>query len=154
MSEERSNSKNKGKANNRVDLGKRLDQSMISESNMMLENADFVCAINREYSPADGRYYLTFKDLKNRSDKGNNKPTDGYFAHPFEDGNTMRLQEDVDLDRSLSFDSIANTLGAVVDDDDFIEDDDDEDSQEEKRNRVMKSRESKKKVLRRNIDTI
>jgi len=125
---------NNGDVKKLVDGGRRIDQSMISESNMMLENADFVCAINKEYSMGDGKYYMTFKDLKNRSDKGtNSNPTDSYFAHPFEDGNSMRLVEDIDMDRSVSFDSIANTLGTGVDDDMDMEEDVDHDNGKSKK---------------------
>lgn len=113
----------KGVENKKIDQGKRIDPSMISESQLLLENVDWSCAIHREIGP-DGVTYLAFKGLKDRSNKTGEIPGSAYFAHPFEKGNSMRLQEDYPLEMSLSRDDIRSVLGTSFDGDDGPDDDD------------------------------
>lgn len=113
----------------KMDVGNKITQAMISESNMLLENADFVAGINREYAVSTKSMWLTFKDLKNRADKNQTRITAGYFAHPFEPDNGMRLVEDYELKESASVDKIADTLGSFVMEDQDEEDELNEDSQ-------------------------
>jgi hypothetical protein len=76
----------------------------------VIENADFVAIIYVEMKRSTGQYYLTFKRVKIRY-----KPlTDfGYFNHPFESNNRMRLIDDIGLDRSLSEDSLVSDFDGV-----------------------------------------
>ena len=92
------------------DLGKSINLSMQSESNQISENADAIFAIHREFLKATGQWFLTVKDLKNRSSKKGRDIKNVYFAHPFEDGNGMRLMEDVLLPKSLSVNNISDLL--------------------------------------------
>ena len=115
------NGKSSGTKTTKMDQGKKLDGSMISESQLVLENADLAFAINREQT-ADGQTYLTIKRFKDRSSRKNNYE-DEYFAHPFDGSNGMKLREDALLDYSESIDSLENKFGAVTLEDDVFEDD-------------------------------
>lgn len=95
------------------DLVKRINSSHLSESSMIFENCAAAIAIHREKSSADNRIYLTFKNLKDRNETSGNIITDNYFAHPFEPGNGMRLQEDLGCAESYSVKSLGETI--VVD---------------------------------------
>lgn len=117
---QKKNQEQEGRGGKKTDLGRNLDQSMISESNMLIENADVVVAVNREYDYQGVNAFLTFKDLKNRSAKGNNSPMNTYFAHPFDGLNSMRLVEDLDLPESASFNNVIDAFGG---DSDYEEDD-------------------------------
>lgn len=101
----------KGEATKKMDQGMRLDASMISESQMMLENVDFACGLHREM--AQNGMFLAFKKFKDRADKSNNI-SGNYFAHPFEPNNSMRLIEDIELDASVSIDKISDIFGSTV----------------------------------------
>lgn len=106
-----------------TDVGRRINASMISESQMVYENADVMIALHREKSRADGRTYLAIKNLKDRNDK-TGKVVDqnsSYFVHPFEEGNGMRLDEDLLLATSLSMDSIGESISVDDEDDDVVE---------------------------------
>jgi hypothetical protein len=92
------------------DLGRNASLTMQSESQMITENADVVYMINKEYSKANDTWYLTFTDLKNRGQRSNKTAASRYFAHPFEQGNSMRLVEDFEEAESFSLDSIADSL--------------------------------------------
>ena len=120
-SRQKKNQEQEGRGGKKTDLGRNLDQSMISESNMLIENADVVVAVNREYDYQGVNAFLTFKDLKNRSAKGNNSPMNTYFAHPFDGLNSMRLVEDLDLPESASFNNVIDAFGG---DSEYEEDDD------------------------------
>ncbi len=86
---------------------------MISESSMIIENSDAAFAIVREYNTIDGNSYLGIKELKSRSSTNGPSRNSVYFAHPFEPGNGMRLQEDYGLEKEeFSVDSISGgTMG-------------------------------------------
>lgn len=92
------------------DLAKRLSLNMQSESSMISENADSIIAIHREYAKSLDKWFLTVKDLKMRGSKGNRDSSSTYFAHPFEKDNSMRLIEDVNLEKSHSVVDISMAL--------------------------------------------
>lgn len=104
-----------------LDAGLKLDQSMISESNMLLENADFVMAVNKEMNGGDGINFLSFNKFKDRYSSSSSSVQDKYFAHPFVEDNGMRLQEDMGLDEELSVYRIKDTV-TVAEYGDDIED--------------------------------
>lgn len=88
---------------------------MISESQMINENADFSCGINREQAP-NGDTYLCFKKFKDRNAKGMSVTANDYFVHPFESG--MRLKEDYGTDEYFSLDFMTDILGQRLHDED------------------------------------
>jgi replicative DNA helicase len=96
------------------DIAKKLGSSNVGESWAMIENADWVCIINREYKQSTDTWYLTFKQVKTRA----KNPTLTYFAHPFEKGNGMKLVEDINLKEPKSLkvisDDIVNGAGLAA----------------------------------------
>jgi replicative DNA helicase len=92
----------KGKSN----VFKHIGASDIGESQLMLENADYVFIVGREKRESTGNNYLTVKMVASRGKEGND--VINYFSHPFENG--MRLQEDADLSKSLSLRDISDDL--------------------------------------------
>ena len=97
-------------AKNKLDQNINTSITSISESMMIAENVNSVIAIHKENIPNTEDFYLTFKDIKSRSRKTHISKDESYFAHPFVDGNSMRLQEDVELDKSLSVNKLTETL--------------------------------------------
>lgn len=106
-------------ARTKTDQGKSLDPSMISESQMLLENVDVAFGQHREATP-DGQVFLTLKKFKDRGSKSVKLAAMDYFAHPFSGNNGMRLEEDALLEKSLSIESIASRFGQteIIDEDD------------------------------------
>lgn len=92
------------------DLGRGINLSMQSESSQISENVDAIFAIVREFSEILDQEFLGITDLKQRGAKGKRNKKTTYFAHPFEKDNSMKLVEDVELDRKYSIDSIAGKL--------------------------------------------
>jgi KaiC/GvpD/RAD55 family RecA-like ATPase len=88
------------------DIGKKLGSSNTGESWAMIENSDWVCIINREYKQSTNTWYLSFKQVKTRA----KNPTLTYFAHPFEQGNGMKLIEDVNLKEPKSLKVISDDV--------------------------------------------
>ena len=76
----------------------------------VIENSDWVCIINIEKKRSTGQYYLTFKRVKIRYRDPNDL---GYFNHPFEMGNRIRLLDDIHLETSLSEESLSSDFDAV-----------------------------------------
>jgi len=77
-----------------------------------MENADWSCIINVEKKRGTDQYYLTFKRVKIRYRDSHDL---GYFNHPFEIGNRMRLLDDIHLETSLSEESLASDFEGVID---------------------------------------
>ena len=57
------------------------------------------------------KYYLSFKRVKIR---GRSDGLLGYFNHPFEEGNEMRLLDDINLDITLSEESLSSDFEGIV----------------------------------------
>jgi DnaB-like helicase C terminal domain len=85
-------------ARGRSNIGKDLNASHVGESALMVENVDYGVIINKEIVESTEEEYLTFKLIASRA----KKPKTTYFVHPFELDNGLRLQEDVELAKSLS----------------------------------------------------
>jgi hypothetical protein len=81
------------------DLARFLGRGNIAESWDILENADWAAILNVEIDKQDNRRYLTIKEIKKRY-KSHTDIT--YFNHPFEDGSTIMLIEDVNKEESVS----------------------------------------------------
>lgn len=91
-------------AKKRTNIGKELNASHVGESALMIENTDYGIIVHKEEDITTGEEFLTFKLIASRA----KKPKVTYFAHPFENG--LRLQEDVELAKSLSIERIGDNL--------------------------------------------
>ena len=95
---------------NKEDLTRFLGRSNVGSAFEIIENSDFICIINVEKKRSTGQLYLTFKRVKIRyKDAGDT----GYFNHPFLNNNKMKLIDDVDLEESVSEDSLATDFDGV-----------------------------------------
>lgn len=97
-------------AANKKDLARLLGRSNVGSAWEVIENSDFVCIINVEKKRETGQYYLTFKRVKIRYRDNSDI---GYFNHPFESNNKMRLIDDLYMDKSLSEDSLASDFDGI-----------------------------------------
>jgi len=95
---------------NKEDLARFLGRSNVGSAWEIVENCDWVCIINVEKKRSTGQYYLTFKRVKIRY---KNVSDLGYFNHPFEMNNRMRLIDDIYMEKSLSEDSLASDFDGV-----------------------------------------
>lgn len=95
---------------NKEDLARFLGRANVGSAFEVIENSDFVCIINVEKKRSTGQYYLTFKRVKIRY---RDLYDIGYFNHPFDGENRMRLIDDIYLDKSLSEDSLASDFDGV-----------------------------------------
>lgn len=94
------------------DLLRLVGSSDIGGAWTVVEEADFVCAINLERHKKENKLYLSFKCTKNRC--GNiDKNASSYFNHPFANDHEMRLATDLDKEGSLSVLSLASDLESV-----------------------------------------
>lgn len=94
---------------NKEDLGRLLGRSNVGTAWEIIENSDWCCIINIEKKRDTGQYYLTFKRVKIRYSAN----TFDYFNHPFNMTNRMQLIDDLDLDHSLSEDSLASNFDGI-----------------------------------------
>jgi hypothetical protein len=100
-----------GENKNKLDAGKQLSRSTVSESRQIIENPDRVFLLNLEETPEGS--YLTFKDVKSRKKKQQGRKQ--YFVYPFRSNNGMRLKEDLEKDKSLHKFAIADGLADIFD---------------------------------------
>ena len=95
---------------NKEDLARLLGRSNVGSAWEIVENCDWICIIFVEKKKSTDQYYLTFKRIKIRY----KELTDlGYFNHPFESNNKMRLLDDINLEKSLSEDSLVAEFEGV-----------------------------------------
>lgn len=87
------------------DLGRFLGRGNIAECWDLMENSDWVAILNVEVERSSGIRYLTVKEIKKRY-KSMTDVT--YFNHPFVEGSTIMLVEDVKLDKSVSKTSLSS----------------------------------------------
>ena len=71
---------------------------------MLIENADYAFIINKEEDDINDQEFLSFKLIASRV----KTPKVTYFAQKFENG--MKLEEDINLSKSLSYDAIGDNL--------------------------------------------
>lgn len=88
----------------KTDMAKELNASHIGESAMLIENADYAFIINKEENMTTNEEFLSFKLIASRV----KAPKVTYFAQKFENG--MRLEEDLLLAKSLSYEAIGDNL--------------------------------------------
>jgi len=86
---------------NKYDIGRLLGKAHISEAYAILKNVDSAIAINKEIDDK-GYEYMTFKDMKQRSNKRKRNKFADYFAHPIDPENGIKLIPDIYLDEPLS----------------------------------------------------
>lgn len=96
---------------NKTDVGRFLGRANIGSAWEVLENADWFCFINKELKKGTNKFYLSFKRVKIR---GKSDGLLGYFNHPFEEGNEMKLLDDINLDITLSEESLSSDFEGVV----------------------------------------
>lgn len=92
--------------NNNSDLAKKIGSAEVGESQLIINNCDMAIVVNKEASATLNKNFLTFKCVACRY-KDVEKP---YFAHPFVDGNGMRLEEDLRMTKSMSTATISEKL--------------------------------------------
>ena len=95
----------------KADLAKFLGTTAVSESYGLIFEADWVALVNLEKRKSDQRWFLTFNRLKIRGRQDPDAVT--YFNHPFADEKRIRLETDVDKDRTLSVVSLASDLESI-----------------------------------------
>jgi hypothetical protein len=89
------------------DLTRYLGRSNIADAWDLFENVDWCCILNVEIERSSGNRFLTFKELKKRY----RSMTDiTYFNHPFVEGSTIMLVNDVELDKSVSKTSLSSNM--------------------------------------------
>lgn len=100
------------------DVARFVGSSSIGNAWDIIEDSDWVCLINPEIQISTGNKFLTFKRLKIRGKadlpEGGGNPID-YFNHPFEAENGIRLQTDVDKEKTVSLMSLATDLETIED---------------------------------------
>lgn len=77
---------------------------------MCIENSDVVIVINQETKRDTDEVFLAFKLLKRRyrsSESDEKLKKLDFFHHPYEEGNTIRLIDDIDLPKPISLYSLA-----------------------------------------------
>ena len=103
--------------NNKEDVTRLVGRDGVSGAWELMENSDWVCIINPETKSDTKEPYLTFKMLKRRyrsTDDNSKRRNMDYFNHPFEIGNEIKLIDDVDLEKSLSIESLATQYEATI----------------------------------------
>ena len=96
---------------NKADLAKFLGRSNVGSAWEVIENSDWVCILQLEKKRDTGQYFLTFKRVKIRY---KNVSDNGFFHHPFELDNRMKLIDDINLAESLSEESLECNFDAAT----------------------------------------
>lgn len=104
--------------NKKEDVTRLVGRDGISGAWEIIENSDVCIIINQEVKADTGAVYLTFKLLKRRyrssEDDEKLKRLD-YFNHPYEEGNTIKLIDDIDMPESISLYSLSSTFVSLAD---------------------------------------
>ena len=95
---------------NKTDKATELDASLIADCWDIVENSDLQIILNTEVEKGTGIRYLTIKEVKKRYRSSTNIT---YFNHPFVDGSTIMLVEDVNFDKPVSKFSIRSDLSTA-----------------------------------------
>jgi len=93
------------------DLARLLGRANIAVSWDLLENVDWSAIINIEREKKSGILYLTIKRIKIRY---KDLARHSYINHPFMENSTIRLQDDIYLDKSLSIESLSSDMEGVA----------------------------------------
>lgn len=84
---------------NKTDIARFVGRANVGSAWEVMENSDCVIIINKEMKRSTKQQYLTFKKIKQRYRVEN--PID-YFNHPFDAENTMKLVDDIMMDKTIS----------------------------------------------------
>ena len=93
----------------RKDIGKKLNASMVGDSNLVLENADVSIAVDKEFDVETEQNFETFHILMARI---KTDPTFDYMAQPFDPDpkySGFRISVDVDKDEPMYITRISKT---------------------------------------------
>ena len=93
------------------DLARLLGRANIAVSWDLLENVDWSAIINIEREKKSGILYLTIKRIMIRY---KDLARHSYINHPFMENSTIRLQDDIYLDKSLSIESLSSDMEGVA----------------------------------------
>jgi len=85
---------------------KQLGTSDIGESVKILDNSDVIYSIHRKPNALNGQSVISYKLMKYRGKRSVDAPD--YFSHPFAENNTMKLEPDLNLAKSLSIKELGN----------------------------------------------
>ena len=97
---------------NKTDLARFVGAANVGTAWEIVENADWMCVINKEMERSTGQLFMTFKRIKLRYKASSDM---SYFNHPFENNNEMRLIDDLDLDAPKSVINLGATFDAAPD---------------------------------------
>lgn len=100
----------------KADVARFVGSSSIGNAWDIIEDSDWVCLINLELQKSTQRLFLTFKRLKIRGKSAPN--TTEYFNHPFINAKNIRLEPDVNKDKSISIVSLSNDLESIEEEED------------------------------------
>jgi replicative DNA helicase len=92
------------------DLARYIGRQNVALSWDLLENVDWAAIINIEKEKRSGLLYLTIKRIKIRY-KDNAKYS--YINHPFAPNSTIRLLDDINLDKPISKESLSSDMEGV-----------------------------------------
>ena len=95
---------------NKEDVTRLVGRDAIGGAWEIQENSDFTCIINPETKMDTGELYMTFKLLKRRyrsAETSTKLRRLDYFNHPFAKNSEIKLEDDIDIDKSLSLDSLS-----------------------------------------------
>lgn len=90
----------------KVDVARNLGATDVALAWDLIENSDWVGIINQTKTMS-GDNYLTIKNPKCRMKRLSDIT---YINHPFAHGSTIRLIDDINMDQSLSIESLASNL--------------------------------------------
>lgn len=103
---------------NKEDVTRLVGRDAVATAWEIIENSDVVIVINPEVKADTDALYLVFKLLKRRYrsvEEDERLRRLDYFAHPFEEGNEIRLIDDVDMEKPLSLESLSTKFVPVDD---------------------------------------
>ena len=96
--------------NNKEDVTRLVGRDGVAGAWEIIENSDVVIVINQETKRDTDEVFLAFKLLKRRyrsSESDEKLKKLDFFHHPYEEGNTIRLIDDIDLPKPISLYSLA-----------------------------------------------
>jgi len=93
------------------DLARLLGRANIAVSWDLLENVDWSAIINIEREKKSGVLYLTIKRIKIRY---KDLAKHSYINHPFFPNSTIRLVDDINMDKPLSIESLSSDMEGVA----------------------------------------
>lgn len=99
---------------NKEDVTRLVGSQNIAGAWEIQENSDWTCIINPQRKKDTGELFMVFKLLKRRyrsSETTEKMRQLDYFNQPFEEGNEIKLKDDIDLDEPLGLLSLSTEFG-------------------------------------------